>query len=292
MCLQLWGGAAGMAGHRVLLDSISQEGNSICDICQRKKNAKEEGSATPDAFSPGFFADFCHVDDPAHCKMHDWSSTRLLENHPKSQSSLLKVPLFELEEHPWRVQGVGPNPKTTNLRSVCVGPTPNTTFSSFQKGKTGLSKWQSNFYQEDRLSCDQGLFFIYFKNSIALDFYPSMQLRIEWWVSLLQDHWLNSFRRFLTRQRSNRGLPRHLCTLFHSTRGLAILPYYSRFMPTTSSDTQPDLPPWILAVLVPGKIPGASMPKLLSKMFLETALRGDFRTHFLGLLYHLFSWKA
>lgn len=100
MCLQLWGGAVGMAGHKVLLDSISQEGNSICDICQRKKNAKEEGSATPDAFSPGFFADFCHVDDPAHCKMHDCSGTRLLENHPKSQSSLLKVPLFELEEHP------------------------------------------------------------------------------------------------------------------------------------------------------------------------------------------------
>lgn len=38
---------------------------------KEKKNAKEEGSATPDAFSPGFFADFCRVDDPAHCKMHD-----------------------------------------------------------------------------------------------------------------------------------------------------------------------------------------------------------------------------
>lgn len=132
--------------------------------------------------------------------MHDCSGTRLLENHPKSQSSLLKVPLFELEEHPWRVQGVGPNPKTTNLRSVCVGPTPNTTFSSFQKGKTGHSKWQSNFHQEDRLSCDQSLLFMYFKNSIVLDFLPT-QRRVEWWVLLLQDHWLNSSRRLLTRRR-------------------------------------------------------------------------------------------
>lgn len=142
---------------------------------------------------------------------------------------------------------------------------PNTTFSSFQKVKTGLSKWQrteSNYYQEDRLSCDQGLLFIHFKNSVVLDFLPVHAAPCFMMGFVAAGSLIELSQEVSHQTEIKQRHPRHLCTRLHSTRGSGILPQHPRFMPTSSSDTQPALPAWILAVLVPGKNPVVSRPKL------------------------------
>lgn len=188
MCLRLWG-AAGMSGHRFLLGSISQEGNSICDICQRKKKCRGRRLCYSWHGFSWLLCRFllCGWTSPLqNAWLKQYPTTR---KSPQVSVNSSKSPtLWVRRAPPWRDQGVGPNPRTegrphvnfafffsTNLRNVCLGPIPNTTLSSFQKIKTGLSKWQrteSNFYQEDRWSCDQGLLFIHFKNSVVLDFLP------------------------------------------------------------------------------------------------------------------------